>query len=570
MSLAARHTDVVSLDHVAPDPAVPIAPEVPGYELGELLGRGGLGTVWAATRVADGCRVAVKVVPVAEPEQAHALARELAVLGGVEVEGLVGFHEAVGLDTDPPAAALVLDLLGGGSLERAVRARGHLSVGESVTVLAPVARAVAGLHARGVVHGDVTPANVLLELSGRAFLADLGVARLAGEVLEGQSARVWGTEGFVAPEVLDGEAVTTAADVYAVGALAWWCVTGEAPAHGAVRLPLAEVAPGLPAAWSEVTTQALLGDPARRPTAAELVLAYYDSAPCEPLRLVVGKDETSLLTQRLRRPAVTPDEPLGRGRWTAAAAHLRGRTGALATLAALVTVLGVGGLAAAGVVPSPGWVGIEGRDPGGTKAGGATTTTCTTSTGPRTTGPRTTGPTTSGTTTTGTTTTGTTTTGTTTTGRDAGPTRAGSVTPDTVDPASDRTAPAGDAHALMVALSSLRAEAMNSRSPRLVAELDAPASGALAQDTALLADLTASGTTWQGVRFEVSDARTVAHAGTTATIDAVVGTAAYRVVEATGQVATRAAMAGVPMRFELLWSGGRWRVDRVSAPASQR
>src|SRR5687767_1906155 len=51
-------------------------------------------------------------------------------------------------------------------------------------------------------------------------------------------------------------------------------------------------------AWSEATTQALLGDPALRPTAAELALAYYDSAPCEPLRLVVGKDETSLLTQR--------------------------------------------------------------------------------------------------------------------------------------------------------------------------------------------------------------------------------------------------------------------------------
>ena len=236
----------------------------------------------------------------------------------------------------------MLDHLAGGSLERAVRARGHLSVGESVTVLAPVARALAGLHALGVVHGDVTPANVLLALSGQPFLADLGVARLAGEG-PGQSGSFWGTPGFVAPEVIDSGVPTAAADVYAVGALAWWCVTGAVPEPGPVRRPLAEVAPGLPAAWSEVTTQALLGDPALRPTAAELALAYYDSAACEPLRMVVGGDETTLLTQRLRRPRgdaggrpaaraatdapVAPARPGGRGRDARRAAGGPGRRG---------------------------------------------------------------------------------------------------------------------------------------------------------------------------------------------------------------------------------------------------
>jgi len=320
----------VSLDPLAPDGTTPTSPRVPGYVVGELLGRGAVGAVWAASRVSDGRQVAVKVVPVAHPEQTHAVARELAVLGRVEVDGLVGFHEAVGLDVEPPAVALVLDLLDGGSLERAVRARGHLSVGESVTVLVPVARALAGLHALGVVHGDVTPANVVLELSGRPFLTDLGVARLAGEAPGGEGGYLWGTAGFVAPEVREGGAATPAADVYAVGALAWWCVNGSAPAPGALRPPLTEVAPGLPTAWSEVTTQALLGDPALRPTAAELALAYFDSAPCEPLRLVVGKDETSLLTQRLRRPSVPPADPVARGRRELAQAvrHEEGLKGA--------------------------------------------------------------------------------------------------------------------------------------------------------------------------------------------------------------------------------------------------
>src|SRR5689334_6106891 len=150
-----RHTGRVSPEPLAPDATVSTAPRVPGYLVGDLIGRGGVGAVWAASRVGDGRQVAVKVVPVARPEQAHAVARELAVLGRVGVDGLVGFHEAVGLAGDPPAVALVLDDLGGGSLERALRARGHLSVGESVTVLTPVARALAGLHALGVVHGDV-------------------------------------------------------------------------------------------------------------------------------------------------------------------------------------------------------------------------------------------------------------------------------------------------------------------------------------------------------------------------------------------------------------------------------
>ena len=278
-------------------------PEVPGYVLGEVLGRGGSGTVWAATRESDGVAVAVKVVPVGSADQADSLAREFAVLARVDVEGLVGFHQAVGLPGEPAAVALVLDHVRGGSLEGVVQARGHLSVGESVTMLAPVARALAGLHGLGVVHGDVTPGNVLVERTGRPLLADLGVASLVGEV----PGQLWGTEGFVAPEVLDRGVVSRASDVYAVGALAWWCVTGSPPAPVALRRPLEELAPGLPSAWSEITLRALQGDPDARPTAAELALAYYDSAPCEPLRLVVGSDETSLLTQRLRQSgASTP------------------------------------------------------------------------------------------------------------------------------------------------------------------------------------------------------------------------------------------------------------------------
>lgn len=504
-------------------PASP--PRVPGYRLGERLGVGGTGTVWAATREADGTPCAVKLVATGDGDEAAAAARELAVLARVDVEGLVGFHEALVLAEDgSEAVALVLDHVGGGSLERVVRARGRLSVGESVTVLAPVARTLAGLHALGVVHGDVSPANVLLERSGRPLLGDLGVARLAGE-LPGD---VHGTDGFVAPEVLDGGVVGAAADVYAVGALAWCCVTGSPPGPAALRPALESLVPGLPPAWIEATKQALRGDPAQRPTAAELALAYFDSAACEPLRLVVGSDETSMLTHRLRS-APSPAAATGpvadrrvrrsarlrvvRGRLLGCLPRFRGQTGrALASLATLLVVLGTAGLMAAGTIPAPSWLTPdEGREDAVVPVS-----------------------------------------------------RSGAGTASARDPLVDPRAPSNQPVRLMQALSDLRARAMQSSSVADLARLDAPGSPALAADSATLADLREAGRAYEGVRLLVRRAEAMRVAQRSATVEAVVDTTAYRVVAA-GETSTRSAVGGQRLRFALVWTHGRWLVDRVEA-----
>ncbi len=539
---------------------VTTTPEVPGYLLGERLGRGAAGTVWAALRQADGAPVAVKVVTVGDDERADQLAREFAVLARVDVEGLVGFHEAIGLAGSPPSVALVLDLVGGGSLETVVSARSHLSVGESVTVLAPVARALAGLHDLGVVHGDVTPANVLLERTGRPLLADLGVASLVGEA----PGQLYGTTGFVAPEVLDHGVVSTASDVYAVGALAWWCVTGEAPAPMALRRPLDELAPGLPGGWSQITRQALLGDPGARPTAAELALAYYDSAPCEPLRLVVGGDETSLVTQRLRQPsgAVPQDEaaPVARSRRRH---HVRGlrdaviragalgrtavsrravdprRAAALATALLLVAGLLVGALMAAGAVAPPNWV-VPDRGGRGLPAAGGHVNPVVERTPSGSAAATRTPPGTA--------------------------TEQGAPSRPARPAVTDETAPQRDPQGLMVALSDLRSTVMTSGSTTQLALLDAPGSVALTQDTTLLRDLAMSGQSWEGVTLSVRSARYVSRTGARATVDAVVETAAYRVVDASGRVQVRPAPPVRELRFVLAWSDGRWRVESITGP----
>src|SRR5687767_1425114 len=100
------------------------SPDVPGYTLGERLGAGASGTVWAATRDLDGTAVAVKVVPCGA--DSTAATRELAVLASVPVDGVLRLHEAVGLVGEPARVALVLDRAEGGSLERALAGRGHL------------------------------------------------------------------------------------------------------------------------------------------------------------------------------------------------------------------------------------------------------------------------------------------------------------------------------------------------------------------------------------------------------------------------------------------------------------
>ncbi|MGB7819457.1 MAG: serine/threonine-protein kinase, partial [Ornithinibacter sp.] len=211
------------------------APMVPGFELGRRIGHGATSEVWVAATEADGRRVALKVVH-ADLDEVQAAAREAALSAAVASPHLVRIEACLPLPGG--RVALVMPHLAGGSLEALVEARGHLEPGEVVTVLAPVASALARLHAVGVVHGDVSPGNVLLDLDGRPHLGDLGVGRIVGEAPAG----VWGSDGYVAPEVVLGSDPSPAADVYSLGALGWLCLTGSVPGAPGLRPALADVA----------------------------------------------------------------------------------------------------------------------------------------------------------------------------------------------------------------------------------------------------------------------------------------------------------------------------------------
>ncbi|MCW2574545.1 MAG: Serine/threonine protein kinase [Modestobacter sp.] len=331
-----------------PVPSAPsAAPVVPGYVLEELLGRGGSGQVWRARPRGGGTPVAVKVLVRGDPERQE---REAALLGELDHPHLVRLHEVVRHEVrgGPAEVALVLDLLAGGSLAALLARRGRLRPGEVVTTVAPVAAALAHAHDRGVVHGDLSPGNVVFTAEGRPVLTDLGTARLVGD-----TARAEVTPAYVDPVVARGGAPGPASDVFGVAAAAFHALTGIAPWNAADprgtltvaaagELPdLALLAPEAPEELVRVVRRGLSPEPHQRGSAAAFALDLRHACRPEPVRLpVAGVPDAELgrtglgalteLTHQVpgRRPRAAHAAPVHAGRW----ARLRAGVAACAGL----------------------------------------------------------------------------------------------------------------------------------------------------------------------------------------------------------------------------------------------
>lgn len=221
------------------------------YRLLEPIGAGGFGEVFRAwdTRLAR--FVAVKLIPAPAVVEARRLAR-------VRHPNVVTVHgvEAVG-----DRVAIAMELVEGRTLADLVATEGPLAVAEAVRVGLALARALAAVHAAGLVHGDVSARNVLCE-GARVVVADFGLSRPIGSTLAGG-----GTQPYLAPERLVGGPPTVASDLWAAAALLFHLLTGRFPRDG----PLTALRPGLPRSLVAAVEAALAPEPAARPrTAAEM------------------------------------------------------------------------------------------------------------------------------------------------------------------------------------------------------------------------------------------------------------------------------------------------------------
>lgn len=229
----------------------------------DVVGRGGSATVWRARDRRSGRDLAVKVVPIrrsgAHGDVDTAFDRELRALA--RLSGLPNVLEVVSAGVEDRVAWIVTPLAETSLWERTARS-GPLD-GEAIADIAVrLAGALAGAHDRGVVHGDVTPSNVLL-LDDEPVLADFGLAVV--QAAAGPDPRVGATPGWAAPERLDGATPTVASDVYGLGATLWSAATGARPP--AYRPPDPErVQRGLRA----IVSACCRIEPRLRPSAAEV------------------------------------------------------------------------------------------------------------------------------------------------------------------------------------------------------------------------------------------------------------------------------------------------------------
>jgi tRNA A-37 threonylcarbamoyl transferase component Bud32 len=278
------------------------------YRLIDRVGAGGMGEVWRATDQLLGRTVAVKVMRAELLQQAGFAERFLAEarsMATIKHPGVVTVHDYHG---DSGGAFLVMEFVPGEPLSHLLQRSGRLDPTHAMTLLAQAADALQAAHDQRVVHRDVKPGNLLITADGTVVLTDFGIARSAAGTAVTASGMVIGTPAYLAPEQVTGQPVTARTDVYALGVVAYECLTGRRPFEGdnpfgvaarRLREPPPTMAGHLPAAVVAVVERALALDPAQRwPSAAAMAQAMRQAAADRPTAISAAAPSPAALAAR--------------------------------------------------------------------------------------------------------------------------------------------------------------------------------------------------------------------------------------------------------------------------------
>jgi serine/threonine protein kinase len=256
------------------------------YELIEMVGRGGMGTVWKARHTKLDKMVALKLLPphlMSDADAVSRFEREMKAVGKLEHAHIVRAMDAGQADG---IHYLVMEYIEGVDLARLVKNRGPRKMAEACQMIRHAALGLAHAHEHGLVHRDIKPSNLLLSKKGFVKILDLGLARLQGEKAAGEASLtvqgdVMGTPDYMAPEQWQSaHSVGPAADLYALGCTLHFLLTGRAPFATADQTscthkmtahvvqqppPLPDVPPEVEALYQKLMAK----EPERRPASAK-------------------------------------------------------------------------------------------------------------------------------------------------------------------------------------------------------------------------------------------------------------------------------------------------------------
>jgi non-specific serine/threonine protein kinase len=302
------------------------------YEIGEEIGRGGMGIVFRAWDRALSEDVAIKVLhPLLDlaPGGLERLKREARIAHRLSHPNIVQLRN---FEEDGPVRFLIMELVDGPSLEQLLKERGRLPVNEVLKLAAGMCAALDYAHSRHVLHCDIKPGNFLRTSDGTVKIADFGVARVARDILGHVTQHgVAGTPAFMSPEQSSGGKIDARSDIYGLAATLYGLLSGAPPVPGGdvrQRLVGVTVAPiaDVPDHINRVLQKALSQDPADRwQTAAEFGQALagqlrevLPSQLPSPLTSFFGREEELARLQKLfmaeNRRLVTLTGPGGSGK----------------------------------------------------------------------------------------------------------------------------------------------------------------------------------------------------------------------------------------------------------------
>jgi hypothetical protein len=355
------------------DRSVELSPgdEFAGYRIERLLGRGGMGVLYLAVEPGLERRVALKLIaPEAAADEVFArrFAEESRIAASIEHPNVVPIYAAGEEDGVP---FIAMRYVSGLDLGRRLARDGRLEPAVAARLIAQVGNGLDAIHAAGLIHRDVKPANVLLSDAGgedHAYITDFGVARnVATESGLTQTGRFVGTLDYVAPEQISGGAIDARADVYALGCLLFKLLTGEVPfpkdgeaarlyAHLNDPPPAPSLhATAVPMALDDVAIRAMSKEPGDRyPSAGDLgraaVAALSGSKPDLPERTVATGAAATREAQMVTAADPGPEPTAATRRLAPAGGGTRRRRGLLLRAAGLAVLAGivVGAIAAGG------------------------------------------------------------------------------------------------------------------------------------------------------------------------------------------------------------------------------